>query len=643
MMFKGLRKRVGRLIAGGDATRKAVIGGNRPVSNENPDGSTGGDTLRRWEAAETNRLNKAHWQKAVRGQTINADLNERLEDLRTRSEFELANNPLLEGVVKTFCDDVVGENGPSLQAISGDPNYNRSLERVVAAVFEKIDAAGQMSMADGLRLNLRSCWSGGEWLEQIVTDPDEPFPVKLKLKALQTRRLGTPSEHASDENVTLGVRRNRLGRAIGYFLAEYQILGVFEAITGRYSEIPARDIIHEFLVLEAGQVRGVPWLATSLQSTADLRDYDNQVMDAARQAADWAIALYTDHVDAEYVELNETADVERRQFQTLPPGYKPFALQPPQPATNYIDYRAEKQRDVGRPAGMPLMTVRLDSSKHNYSSARFDAQVYRRGVSVVRGWIKRRKLNRLVEQIARESELFARANPSWEHAVLAHRPAGGVTYVWTWQGFPHVDDEKEANGQRMRMEDGTLTFSQACQENGLDPDAQIAQLEQDGQRLESVGITPPWKRQSYSAPIEDDDDDELIDAGDEEDESDDEENDDVTDDDSGDDDEPRSRAEGKWVTINGAPVMVNGDGTITKGPASMEGKKASSLKAGGKSALKVGAKAKIDRWSNDKKTGFGPNGGTIKKISGKNVVVTGKGPDGKPRDFKVPKSWVTAS
>jgi capsid protein len=357
-----------------------------------------------------------------------------------------------------------------------------------------------MSLADLLKLDIKSPWTDGEFINQIVTDFDEPGPIKTKLKAVQSRRLATPPKHAATTDVVLGVKRNRLGRPISYFLAEYQILGVFEQYTGRFVEVPARDLIHEFIVLEPGQARGQPWLTTSLQPTADMRDYDAQVLDAARQAADYAVALYTDHPDAEYLKVNEIADIERRQIQTMPPGWKPQALQPPQPATNYVDYRSERQRDVGRPVGMPLMTVRLDSSKHNYSSARFDAQVYRRGITALRGWLRRRKILRLVNIIKTEAELYAQANPLWELAKILRRRPKNLRYLCVWQAFPHVDDEKEANGQRMRMEDATLTFSGACLENGQDPDAVVDQLQLDTKKLAAIGIVAPWLRNSQSQP-----------------------------------------------------------------------------------------------------------------------------------------------
>lgn len=456
-------------------------------------------TSSRWEAASTNRLNQAQWQGSTgAGANVNVDLASSAEIIRDRAAMELKRNPTLEGVINTYADDVVGADGPGLQVLAGDTPeaaaYARALEDVVWDVFGAIDAAGNLALVDYLKLWTRGMWLNGEFFAQKVTDDESPLPVKLKLKSIKARRISTGPQQLADPDIVMGIRRNKLGRAIEYFVAEYRLIGPYEMDTGQHRAIPARDMIHGFMLVEEEQVRGVPWLASSLQPIADLRDYDAQVLDAARQAADWAVSLYTEHPDAEYLEVDATASIERRQFQTVPPGWKPFALTPPQPATTYESYRSERQRDIGRPRGMPLMTVRLDSSKHNYSSARFDAQVYRRGIKSMRGWLKRRVLDGLVDDIAREAQLYAAANPQWEHAKALRKRPVAVMYTWTWEGFPHVDDVKEASGQRMRMEDGTLTFSEACLENGLDPDAVIEQLKKDTAKLRAAGIRPPWIR-----------------------------------------------------------------------------------------------------------------------------------------------------
>src|SRR5687768_2173239 len=74
-------------------------------------------TLRRWEAAETNRLNRTHWRNAT-GAPINEDLSGDLRTLRARCRYESYNNPIVEGVIGTHQVDLVGVQGPTLQVRS---------------------------------------------------------------------------------------------------------------------------------------------------------------------------------------------------------------------------------------------------------------------------------------------------------------------------------------------------------------------------------------------------------------------------------------------------------------------------------------------------------------------------------------------
>src|SRR6185369_2074416 len=54
---------------------------------------------RRWESAKTTRLNHAHWAR-VTGQPINAELSAWANNIRHRSEYEVANNSLVEGMIQ---------------------------------------------------------------------------------------------------------------------------------------------------------------------------------------------------------------------------------------------------------------------------------------------------------------------------------------------------------------------------------------------------------------------------------------------------------------------------------------------------------------------------------------------------------------
>jgi capsid protein len=353
-------------------------------------------TDRRWEAAENNRLNQAHWRGAM-DQPVNIDISTDLATLRTRSTYEARRNPTVAGVIDTYSKDVSGREGPMLLVVCDDPDYASAAQDLWWEWFQNPDVAGRIGGVDYIRLWVLNCFQCGEFLAQKVTERIDPGPVSMRLKSIHPRRLETPMELASAPDVQMGIRQTEDGRPLEYFITDPIKMGVFLLNTGKYKTIAARDMIHEFLVIEDDQARGIPWLATPLESTGELRDFDAEVLDAARSAANQAVFWYTEHVDAKYMPVNEIADVERRQQQTGPPGWKPAMLTPTQPGPNYTEFRDEKLRDIGRPIGMPLMMIKLGSEEHNFSSARFDGEIYKRGVACTREWLERRVLNRLVD------------------------------------------------------------------------------------------------------------------------------------------------------------------------------------------------------------------------------------------------------
>ena len=221
-------------------------------------------------------------------------------------------------------------------------------------------------------------------------------------------------------------------------------------------------MLHGFFCDEEGQARGFPWFTSALQSAADLRDYDDQVQDAARLQADQHGLLYTDHVDAPLWTAPESTTYERRTLKMVPPGWKPSYSPPTPPAAQYPDYRGERQREIGRPFNMPLMMIRLDSSKHNYSSARLDTQSYNGACRSIQCFLSGTPfscgyLNFLVDLVAAEAR-FTVAN-------LRRRPER-VIYVWTWQPRGHVDPTKEADAETTGLESQSHTLIDVLNSRG---------------------------------------------------------------------------------------------------------------------------------------------------------------------------------
>lgn len=450
--------------------------------------------IRRWEAAQTDRLNSAHWKNVgeVNLNTINADLAFDLPTLRSRCIYEAQNNPFVEGVIETHSTDVVGAGGPKLQVQSDSDKYNRGLEQIWADWFSMPDINGVLSGPEMLRLWVRQLWTCGEYLSQIVTDPAASGPVAMRLLDLHPARLISPPWTAADPFTVLGIRRTREGKPLEYFISDPLPFGAFTLSYGNFTSFDPRYILHEFKVVEPGQARGIPWLAPALPTISDLRDFDTQVLDAARAAADWSVYLYSDHPDAPFFNANESTQIERRTVSTLPPGWRPSEVKSEHPAQNYLDFRKERQREIGRPVGMPLMTVRLGSEDHNYSSARYDGKVYWRSLDVVQSGIGSKALTRLAKLVAQEAELAG---------ALPKRPAN-ARFDWTWQPPVKGDPEKEYEAYLAALEIGAMDLSDVAAEQGTDLETLIAKRKRTAEMLTVAGLPPaPFWQPQPAMPI----------------------------------------------------------------------------------------------------------------------------------------------
>lgn len=436
---------------------------------------------RLFEAAKTDRLNETQWTDADKDQSINEGLSLDLETCRRRSIYESCNNSFAAGVIDTHCGDVVGCNGPTLQVHSDVEKYNTLLESVWRSWWDAPDLAGVRTGSDVLRQWARLLWTCGEFFEQITDDGSESTRhITLRLTDVHPRRLASPFGAEADGRISMGIERDRVGRPLRYYVTDFSTDESFDLRNLDVRPFEAESIIHGFKRDEPGQIRGYPWLSPSLQVIADVRDYDKHVLDTAKAAAMFGVLLTTDHPDSNYVAVNEETEFKRFSVRTAPPGWDAKTITSNQPMPQYADFRRERLRELGRGVSMPLMMIMLDSSRHNFSSARFDGQIYQRGIKAQQRGFER-NLNRLVDLVAKEAELLR---------FIPRRPAR-VTYAWAWDPIPYVDPDKETKAAERRVKNLLSTITDELAGQGRDLDRLTATLQREIVALEGIGITHP--------------------------------------------------------------------------------------------------------------------------------------------------------
>jgi len=291
----------------------------------------------------------------------------------------------------------------------------------------------------------------------------------------------TPPEFLGDPAVALGVRRDDNRNPVSYYISEPYIFGPFEVYTGEFYTVRYEDFIHGYEMTEEDQVRGVPWLASSLNTVGQLRDWDQSMLDAAEAMSKTGVLWQLrDPGTNPVVIAPSSTPMERGQHTFGPGGYEAQQLTPTQPSSDQQSWRSEKKAEIGRGRCIPLMLINLDSSKHNYSSARFDNQPYWRSVAGVQGWLGRIGLDRIEATVMREAELAGELEEAPDDLAVA----------WGWIKPPHVDPTKESEAEAAYIENRTMPWSDAVIAHGEDPERVLATLQRDNERMKAAGLPP---------------------------------------------------------------------------------------------------------------------------------------------------------
>lgn len=441
-----------------------------------------GMTARRFLGASTHRGNWSHWRYSS-AENINHALLSDLPTLIQRCSFEYANNPLVAGAVETLSHDLVGRNGPRLQVESDSEQFNDAVEAAWRTVWNMPDPNGQVCGPESMRSWIRSLCTAGAFLN-VYANVKRQGPVKFGWRTIDMRRKETPPEFAANDSVAFGTRFDADGKPLKYFIRKRKITPLTIVTSADYQEVPADVVQHRYEFIEPEQIAGVPWLASCLDTVANLADYDQFEMDAAKLQSRLSGILQAAHpelvVDAVSMEAGETLPMQQGELTAIPAGWQAYFPSATHPHANYSTFRHERLRDLGLALGMPLMMILLSSADSNFSSAHYDGAVYMRRLKARQAWLERTTLNQFLEQIILELVLEG----------VAERPAD-YRFRWTWELPPYVDPGKQRKADRMALEDGALPLSEYCASLGFDFDDVVASRAREIAILQAAGLPEP--------------------------------------------------------------------------------------------------------------------------------------------------------
>ena len=210
---------------------------------------------------------------------LDASQMERTEIVRKARYFE-RNNGLVNKLADLFEQYTVGPSGLKFVPASSNPEWNKAARDNWNTWCTMPDISSLWSFATIQSLGSRSWLVDGELFvvktSGRVRSDQQSFP---RIQLVETHRVETPPSAYGDPTIYDGIKLDKTGRPVEYYVREGS------GLDERHVAYPASSIVHIGEPSRPGMYRCLPMLYPVLNDLHDLDDLQLLEMDAAKEAA----------------------------------------------------------------------------------------------------------------------------------------------------------------------------------------------------------------------------------------------------------------------------------------------------------------------------------------------------------------------
>lgn len=471
----------------------------------------------KYDAAQTTPSNARHWANADGLSPIESNSEPIRQLLRNRARYEIANDTIAQGIIDTLVDDTIG-TGPRLQ-ITSDEGFE-DIDELVEHKFR--EWARKNKLSEKSRLLRRTKVATGEAFavlaraqgstRRAATIFNEP-EVEIGIQLVEADQVATPDLFLGTDKVS-GIEFDQYGNPTWYhILHEHPGSGSVLGATD-YDRVPADMVVHWFKKNRPGDARGIPEITPALELFALRRRYTLATCEAAEHIANIAGMMQTDApADGEAIEGGseeddtafDTVDFARGQIMTLPFGWKYVQADPKQPTATFVQFQHELIGQIARCLNMPFNIAAGNSSSYNYASGRLDHQTYRKTIEVERSSMIDTVLDPIFDAWFAEASRTPNYLPQKARTETYRR---ALRTRWFFDGAGHVDPVKEAQGQAIRIANGTTTLAIESATQGHDWRDIAKQRAKEAKFYADLGLPLPGATETASQGSEESEDQE---------------------------------------------------------------------------------------------------------------------------------------
>jgi lambda family phage portal protein len=443
-----------------------------------------------YDGSKSNRLNH-DWQTT--GSDANAEINGALRSLRNRTRDLSRNNPHGARAKEALVGNVISTgirakwqrrvNGKLVAAPDAQGLWDEWTEQ--CSVDNDLDFYGMQALAFGTFFDGGECLARRRWRR-----PEDGLAVPLQIELLEGDFIDDSKTSITQTGrIVQGVEFDPIGRRSAYWLYSTHP-GATGLLGGGNTSAPvgASDIAHLYRPTRAGQVRGVPWLATVIEALRNLGQY--QAAERIRKRSQAGLvgviipaddATYEDDTDSAGVAATDSSgkvvdDVEPGQLLVARNG-KDIRFTSPSSDAGFGEFVMNALRAIGAGVSLPYEVLSQDLSQVNYSSIRLGLVEFQRLVKML--------------QLHNVIPLFCRPIARWwlDTARAAGLLQGDLVVKWVLPEREEIDRETAVKSAISRIRAGLSSRRDEVAAAGGDADEVVAEIAADLDALDALGIT----------------------------------------------------------------------------------------------------------------------------------------------------------
>ncbi len=419
----------------------------------------------KYDAASDSDEFKNYWANADALDADSAHSKHVRAKLVKRSRYEVGNNGFTDGIVQTHANFVVG-TGCKLRMLTQNKEFNETVEREFAAWCKATQFRRKLWCLCHAKVQ------DGESFGILKSNPKVKHPVKLDMVVFEAEQCQSQHTPFNVPGHIDGIIFDEFGNPEFYEVLKYHPGSQFNTMYELPELVPAKFIVHWYMLRRPGQHRGIPEMKSTMQVGASSRRWREATVSAAENIARFSLFLRTAFQPDEMAQVApmSTLEIQKGMMTALPAGQDAFQPKAEQPNASYETFNEAQINEQARPKNMPLNIAKCDSSRYNFASGRLDRQVYFGGVDVER-------------QECEECVLEKVFALWYEDAVLRFGwdapPDEIPPCTFDFPKHPEADLESEAKANDVKLRNGSLTLSQLYANDSEDFFDKLKELAED--------------------------------------------------------------------------------------------------------------------------------------------------------------------